>query len=297
VIVLTAPTGDIGHQVLEHVIETDETIRVIARDPSKISARVHERVEVVEGSLDDPDVLDRAFDGADTIFWLMPPDPKASSVHAAFVDFSRPAAQAITRHHVQRLVVISALGRGVAHDAGYVDGTLAMEDQFASTGVNMRTLSMPSFMDNIARQARSITGAGEFYSPISGDLKLPSVATRDIATAAARFLLDHSWTGQENVPVLGPENISFNDMAEIMTTVLGRPVRFQQISPEAYKVNFVGFGMSDAMAQGMLDMALAKDAGIDLDVKRTPENSTPTTFAQWSEDVLVPALGVTASAA
>lgn len=289
-IVLTAPSGDIGHQVLDHVIDTDEIVRVIARDPDKLSAHVRARVEVIEGSQGDSEVLDRAFEGAESVFWLLPPDPKAASVHAAYVDFSRPAAEAITRHHVQRLVVISALGRGVAHNAGYVDGTLEMEDLFASTGVNMRTLTMPSFMDNIALQAGAIAGKGEFYSPIAGDLKLPSVATRDIAAVAARYLLDSGWTGQEIVPVLGSEDISFNDMAEIMTTVLERPVRFRQIPPEAYKANFVGFGMSDAMAQGMLDMALAKDKGIDLDVQRTAHNTTPTTFTQWSEDVLKPAI-------
>ena len=44
--------------------------------------------------------------------------------------------------------------------------------------------------------------------------------------------------------------------------------------------------MSDAMAQGMTDMAWAKDQGLDLAVSRTPENSTPTGFRQWCEGTL-----------
>lgn len=52
----------------------------------------------------------------------------------------------------------------------------------------------------------------------------------------------------------------------------------------------MGFGMSDAMAQGMLDMALAKDAGLGNGVVRTSGNSTPTTFHQWCEGVLAPAV-------
>ncbi len=44
------------------------------------------------------------------------------------------------------------------------------------------------------------------------------------------------------------------------------------------------------MAQAMLDMAMAKDAGLDNAVTRTPENSTPTTFEQWCADVLKPAV-------
>jgi uncharacterized protein YbjT (DUF2867 family) len=160
----------------------------------------------------------------------------------------------------------------------------------AGTGVALRGLANPSFMDNIARQATAIRDQGKFFLPISGDVKLPSVATRDIAAVAARWLLDDSWAGQSEVPVLGPEDISFNDMAEIISDVLDKAVSYQQISFDAYKARFVQFGMSNAMAQGMTDMAWAKDQGLDLTVPRTPENSTPTSFRQWCEETLKPAV-------
>jgi hypothetical protein len=79
-------------------------------------------------------------------------------------------------------------------------------------------------------------------------------------------------------------------MAEIISEVLGKEVRFQQITYEAYKARFTGFGMSDAMAQGMTDMAWAKNQGLDNAVARTSENSTPTSFRQWCDDVLKPAV-------
>ena len=110
-----------------------------------------------------------------------------------------------------------------------------MDDLIASTGVAYRALTNPSFMDNIARQAEAIKNQGMFFSPIAGERKLPSVATRDIAAAASRLLLDESWSGVEEVPLLGPEDLSFNDMAEIISEVLGKEVRFQQTTFEAYK--------------------------------------------------------------
>jgi uncharacterized protein YbjT (DUF2867 family) len=107
---------------------------------------------------------------------------------------------------------------------------------------------------------------------------------------AARLLRDDNWSGVEEVPVLGPEDLSFNDMADIMSEVLGKQVRFQQIPFEAYKTRFVEFGMSQAMAQGMTDVAAAKHQGLDNAVRRTPEHSTPTSFRQWCEEVLKPAV-------
>lgn len=291
-ILITTPMGNIGHQVLEQVLASGVAIRVIEREPARIPAAIRGSVEVIEGSHADPAVVDSAFQDVDTLFWLCPPNPQADSVLAAYVDFTRPACEAIIRNGVRRVVSISALGRGSAQamNAGYVTASLAMDNLIAGTGVNFRALTLPSFMDNIARQATPIREQGMFFMPIDGDRKLPAVATRDIASVAAGLLLDSTWSGSSEVPVLGPEDLSFNEMAAIMSEVLGKPIRYQPVSYEAYKAGFVQRGMSDAMAQGMADMARAKNEGLDNAVQRTSANSTPTTFRQWCEEELRPVI-------
>ena len=191
-IVITAPTSNIGRQVLANILDTGEPIRVIARDPARLPARTRECVEVVQGSHGDFNVVSQAFAGADTVFWLLPPSPVTQSLEAAYLDFTRPACEAIKSQGVRRVVGISALGRGtsVASTAGLVTASLAMDDLIASTGVSYRALTMPSFMDNILRQVEPIKSRGVFFAPISGDRKLPTCATRDIAAATARLLLD-----------------------------------------------------------------------------------------------------------
>lgn len=285
-IVITAPTSGIGRQVVQNLLAGGATVRVVARDPARLAPGVAEQVEIVRGSHSDPAVVAAAFAGADAVFWLVPADPKAASVFEAYAGFSKPAAAAFKPQGVGRVVGISALGRGtpVAGQAGLVTGSLAMDDLIAAAGVRFRALCMPSFMDNLLRQAGPIKDQGVFYGPVRPDLKAPAVATRDIAAVAARLLLDGSWTGTAEVPVLGPEDLSQQDMAAIMSDVLGKPVRYQHTPAEAYKNNFLGYGYSEPMAQGMLDMALAKDRGLDNGVTRTPEFSTPTTFRQWFTD-------------
>jgi len=82
-IVITTPSGLIGHQVLENLLDSGEALRVISRDPCGIPASARERVQVIEGSHGDPAVVDAAFAGADAVFWLAPPDPRAESADAA----------------------------------------------------------------------------------------------------------------------------------------------------------------------------------------------------------------------
>ena len=289
-IVITAPTSNIGRQILDRLMRSNEPLRVIVRDPSRLSERIRARVEVIEGSHSDLDVVQRAFEDADTVFWLVPPDINAKSAEAAYVDFSRPAVQAIREQRIRRVVVVSGLARGspLAHDAGLTTSSLAMEDLLASTGVGLRALTLPSFMDNIARQATSIKEYGIFSSPIDGNLQLPACASRDIATAASTLLLDASWGGQTHLAVLGPEDVSYDEMARIMSDVLGKPVRYQQLSYEDHKAGFLSFGMSEAMAKGMADMFAAKNAGIDKVEPRTLENTTMTSFRQWCVEELKP---------
>ena len=289
-IVITTPAGQIGRQVLGNLLQSGEQLRVIARDPAQLPAEVRGDLDIVEGSHGDAAVADKAFAGADAVLWVTPADRRAPSVGAAFAGFTRPAAEAFNRHGVGRVVGVSMLGRGTpwAAQAGFVTGSLAMDDLIATSGVAYRALTNPYFMEDTARQAESIKDQGLFTSPIAGDRKRPTVATRDIAAAASRLLLDASWSGVEEVPLLGPEDLSYNDMAQIMSQVLGKDVRFQRITFEAYKDRFVRLGTSDAMAQGYTDMAWAKNEGLDNGVQRTPENSTPTSFRQWCDEVLKP---------
>lgn len=291
-IVVTTPTGKIGSQLVARLLDADEAVRVIVRDPSRLSPAVRHHVDVIVGSQQQPEVVNEAFAGADAVFWLVPADPRSPSVEAAYVDFSRPAVEAMARHGVRHVVGISALGRGlaVAEHAGNVTATLALDDLIAQSGVHYRALTNATFMDNIARSVGSIKADGTFGTPIAGDRRMPTVATRDIAATAARLLLNRDWTGFAEVPQLGPEDLTFQEQAAIISDVLGRPVRYQQTSTDELKSGLLAYGWSEAMAQAMVDMLVAGDNGLNEGVRRTPENTTPTTFRQWCQEVLKPAV-------
>jgi uncharacterized protein YbjT (DUF2867 family) len=291
-IVVTAPTGTIGRQVVDDLLARAARVRVIVRDPDRLAGPVRERVEVVAGSHSDPDVVAQAFAGAEAVFWLVPPDRQALEVLDTYVEFSRPGVKAFVEQGVRRVVGISALGRTspLAGRAGLVTASLAMDDLIAASGVPYRALALPSFMDNVLRQVPAIRDQGRYYGPSDPDRKMPAVATRDIAAAATRLLLDDSWTGSGGVPVLGPQDLSLHEEVRIMSEVLGRPIEYVRTPPEAFKAQLLAGGASESMAQAMVDMSQAKDAGLDEGVARTPETASPTSFRQWCEEVLKPAV-------
>ncbi|MFD8988124.1 NAD(P)H-binding protein [Streptomyces goshikiensis] len=294
-IVITAPTGNIGRSLLSRLLKSapaaGEELRVIVRDPARLPEAARGRVEVITGSHGDAEVLDRAFEGADAVFWLVPPDASLPP-EDAFSGFTRPAAKALAAHGVGHVVGVSALGRGtpLANRAGLVSASLAMDDLIAGSGVAYRALANPSFFENLLEEADSIRDTGVFTDVVDADRKAPLVAVADIAAIAAGLLLDRSWTGIDDVPVLGPQDVSPNDLARVMTEQFGRPVRYERQPFDEMYTTLVGYGLNEAFVQGIVDMKRAKDQGLDAGVARTPDTTSPTGFEQWCAETLKPAV-------
>jgi uncharacterized protein YbjT (DUF2867 family) len=289
-IVVTTPTGHIGSQLVKNLLAANEAVRVIARDPARLAGDVRGKVEVLQGSTDDESVMLRALEGAESLFLVVPPSFTTTDDTAYYLQFTRPACRAVKSQGVKRVVAVSATGRGIPVSAGPVTASFMKDVEIERTGVDFRALWCPGFMENMLRNINSLKQQGMFFGPSRPDVKAPQVATRDIASSGAKLLLDRSWTGQGGLAVLGPEDLSLNDMAAILTDVLGKPIRYQQIPGEAYKAQLMKFGASEHFAQGLVEMHAAKDNGLDNAEPRTPENTTPTSFRQWCEEVLKPVI-------
>jgi len=285
-ILVATPTGDIGRRVLSRLCAAHAAVRVIARDASKLPPEPP--FDVVEGSMADAATLEQALPGVTCVFWLPPGDPTLPSAEAAYVDVSRAFCEALPGSEVTHVVGISALGRGWTKPAGHVTATLAVDDMIARTGVQYRALACASLMDNIARQAEPIRTLGRFFQPTPGDLKLPHVAKADVARIAADLLLDPSWTGVEALPLLGPEDLSFNEMAEILSAVLGREIVASELPMEHFRQRMRDLGVSDGMSQAYVEMLTAKNEGMDHLVTPASRHDTPTTFRRWCEEELRP---------
>ena len=155
-LVITTPTGQIGKQVLALLLDHHDPIRVIVRDPIRLDAGVRSRVEIVQGSHDDPAVLSRALDGADGLFWLVPPGFGDTNMEERYLGFTRPVADAIRRRGVPHVVGVSSAGHDWPTRAGVLSAAFAMDAEIERAGTAYRALSMPFYMENLlGNSARS----------------------------------------------------------------------------------------------------------------------------------------------
>lgn len=194
-IVVTTPTGNIGHQVVGKLLKAGESLRVISRHPYKLPDEVRAKAEVIQGSTDDSEVLVQALDGAEVMFWCIPQSHTQENVLDYYLQFTKAAAIAIHQTQIPRVVSVSSGGKGLAKNAGAISALHAMEDLLNETGAAMRHLRCGSFMENFLWQAGAIAHQGKFFYPLPGDYSIPMVATLDIGTIAAQWLMKQDWTG------------------------------------------------------------------------------------------------------
>lgn len=289
-LVITTPTGQIGHRLLTNLLDSGESLRVVLRDPARLPGHVRDRVEARAGSHGDGAVIDAALQGADALFWVVPPDFTIADVDSYYLGFTRPAAEAIARHGVRHVVAVSTLGRDRDAHAGHLSAALKMDALLEATGASYRSLRMPFFMENLLSQAQRIAAEGAFALANDGDRRLPLVATRDIAAAATRLLVERSWAGRDSVPVVSPDNLTPSSMATVIAEALGRAVRFEHLDPADYRALLESHGASDGAAQALLDMAAAQNRGFYETEPPDAVSAGSTSLRAWCEETLEPAM-------
>jgi len=286
-IVVTTPTGQVGSQVVARLLAAAVPVRVIVRDAARLGTRVRAGVEVVEGSHGDPAVLDQALAGAAALFWLVPPDPRASSAEAHYLAFARAGAEAVDRNRVGHVVGVSSGGHGWPKPAGLLSAAFAMDAELERSGAAYRALSMPFFMENLLRNLDAAREQGVLSLPYVPDRPLAMVATCDIAETAAALLTDLSWTGQENLPVFGPDRLTPEEIAEVFSEVLERPVVYRQSSHGESASRMAARGASEQTIRDMTEMHDAQNEGL-YDADWAAATPTATDLRTWLKAVVRP---------
>ena len=107
--------------------------------------------------------------------------------------------------------------------------------------------------------------------------------------AAAGFLTSEEWSGRCVRELHGPADLCFNDVAQVLSQVIGRKVTFFECSVEQARKAMLDNGMSENATELMLELYEAVDSGRCVSAQpRSAESTTPTRLADFVHEVIVP---------
>ena len=289
-IVVTTPNGRIGSLVSQQLLKRGEPVRVVSYSPDRLPPTLREHCEIVSGSLDDADTLRKGFAGAEAVFWCIPqsrPGNLWSDAHAYHQRFASAAAQALTGLNVR--VVAASAGRHGYEDGAIVSAFTAVENTINTAGTPVRHLRSAYFMENLLQALPTIASPGAVFYNGPGDLPLPMVCIADVAARAVDLLTDRSWSGQGHVALHGPVDVSFDEMAGVLSEVLGMPIHYVQVPDDVVIDNLTRVGLPDGFARAYARLLTADALRAYSIEPRTAETTTPTTLAEWATTTLLPA--------
>ncbi|MBN8228199.1 NAD(P)H-binding protein [Corallococcus macrosporus] len=289
-IVINTPNGNIGRPLVEKLLKAGRKVTVISRTPEKVADLVKLGAKVVQGSIDEQATLDAALPGAEALFWLAPPAARPDFVQWATAT-GRMAAERVKAHGVKRVVLISSIGAQTGPGTGPVAALKPIEEAFQAAAPNVVSLRAGFFMENLLRDVQGLTKTGALFSVNGETQAFPMVATADIAAKAFEYLTDTSWTGHRYVGVHGPKDVTYPEIASVLTQVLGQPVKYVRVGLEDVRNGMTGAGMPSWMADVYVEMyGAVLDGRMVAAEPRSKETTTPTTLAEFASTVLKPAV-------
>ena len=288
---VTGATGNTGSVIAEKLLAQGEKVRVIGRDAGRLARFVQKGAEAFVADITDAAALRRAFQGAQAVYALIPPNIGAADVRGYQEKASDALASALKSAAITHAVVLSSYGADKTEKTGPVMGLHNLEQKLnALSGLNAVYLRAGYFMENLLPQVEVIRKFGMVGGPLRADLRLCMIATRDIGAAAAELLRKRDFTGKHARELLGQRDLDYREVASVIGKAIGKPdLNYMQLPPQQLKPALTQMGMSNSVADLLLEMAEALNSGHMVALEpRSAQNTTPTSIETFVAEEFVP---------
>jgi uncharacterized protein YbjT (DUF2867 family) len=243
----------------------DQNVRALIHNPDH-AARVDGRaVQVVSADFADPSSLRTALDGVDAVFLSCGNVPDQVEYECTVIDEAKKAG-------VQRIVKLSARGAAIGSRVAYWDWHGVIERHLEASGIPWVMLRPSFMMTNLLAAADQVRDQGMLFAP-AADARIAMIDPRDVAAAAAVALTTDGHEGNAYV-LTGPDAITYQQVAQTLSTVTGRAVGFVDIPSEATFAALVDAGLPPFAAQQVVTVFGELRAGVQRQTTNTVQALT-----------------------
>ena len=244
-IFVAGATGRMGGAVVAHA---GRQMRV--RAGTRSGGAVAKADEAARFDLDDPATFDPALAGCDRLFLMRPPPTTSRG------PFDRLMA-AVRRAGIGHVVCASVWGA----ERSRVLPHRHMEAAVRESGIGHTFLRPADFMQNLADvHGQAIAERHEIAVP-AGDGRSAFLDADDVGAATAAVLADPGAHAGRGYDLTGPQALTFEEVAGIMSAVLGRTIQYRRVSVPRFIFEQVRGGRPASLALIMTALYSAQRFG------------------------------------
>ena len=258
--VVVGATGNTGSVVADTLLSQKQPVRIVVRSVDKGAAWKAKGAEIAVASLDEVSSLTKAFEGANGVYLLVPPNYGASTWLADQRARMDRAAEAVKSSGIDHVVFLSSVGGHIPEGTGPIRAARYGEQALGAVAKNLTILRPCYFMENWAPVLGAAKGQGVLPTFIAPQAMVPMISTRDIGRVGAEQLVAGG-KGKQIVELAGPEEYSPDQVAAALGQILGKPVTAQHAPLSAVVPTFKSFGFSDEAAKLFEEMYTSFSTG------------------------------------
>jgi uncharacterized protein YbjT (DUF2867 family) len=291
-IVITGATGNTGKPAAEALLAKGEKIRVIGRDASKLQPFVQKGAEALVGSVEDPAFLRKAFQGAQAVYVLIPPDMQTSDYRGHQEKITAAYIAAIAESKVPYVVTLSSVGADLTEKSGPILGLHDLETKLnAIKGLNVLHLRPAGFMENLFMSVQPLRTMGMLPGPAPADTPEAMIAARDIGAYAAERLKARDFSSSSVQELHGQRDVTMKEVASIIGNAIGKPkLGYMQVPFMMLEPALVQTGLQKNTVALLIEMWKSMNSGtLKLHEPRNAKNTTPTSIETFVTEVFAPA--------
>lgn len=283
-IAVTTPNGHVGRHLSRLLVRAGCRPLLVTPRPERLPAELLPWCEARTGDVFDPDSFRRATDGVDALYFVSPPSRSPDPLS----DYARAGeslVHAVERNRLSRVVFQSSVGAEKRHGVGEIDGLAGVETALETTSADITHLRCGFFFTNLMMDPAALRD-GVVRTVLPLDFSMPWVAPRDIAETAALLLMNRAWSGRQVRAVHGPEDLSWNAVADTLARELDRTVKAERVTDQEMLRGLLSAGLTTQAAAAALAMSTGIRDDFTPEQERTALTTTPTTLASWICDEL-----------
>ncbi|NKY89720.1 SDR family oxidoreductase [Nocardia veterana] len=249
-VAVTGASGQLGRLVVEALSNRDAgAVVAIVRDPAKVADLAARGVEVRQASYDDPAALDRALAGVDRVLLV------SGNEFGARITQHGNVVRAAERAGVE-LLAYTSIPRADVNPMFLAQEHRGTEEVIAKSTVPHVFLRNSWYWENYLTGLDATLESGVLYGSAGAGL-VAAAARADYAEAAAVVLTTDGHAGQV-YELGGDEHLSLADLANVISTLTGKPLRYQDLPRDEYAAGLEKAGVPADFAQVLAD----SDVGI-----------------------------------
>jgi NAD(P)H dehydrogenase (quinone) len=244
-LLVTGASGHLGRRVIELLLESGPG-RIIAttRSPDKLADLAARGVEVRAADFDDPSSLAGAFAGADRL--LLISTDALDGTDRRIVQHSNAVAAA-ERAGVKHVVYTSLTRPEPGSPIAIAPDHYATEQALAASSLDWTVLRNNVYTDMFLQSLPRAVATGQLVAA-AGNGGAGYVTREDCARAAAAALAAHS-SGRTTLDITGPEVVTHAELAQTLSAIVERPVKYIPLEPEVMVGGMVAAGLPEVVAR------------------------------------------------